>query len=177
MGTALPPYWKHIEQLIANVPNDLKPDKLLGVKCYCPLSLRWEGEKEWWQLPIDPVIAVRGQNTIVKRSVLKVATGDKARRGTVKELWSQGDYEVSIAGILVSGTAGELPENDIRKLRNYCEGRESVEVNSPLLTLFGIERIAIEQFEFPHTAGMENQQYNLTCSSDDFYKENLLIAE
>ena len=70
-----------------------------------------------------------------------------------------------------------LVKNDIRKLRNYCEGRESVEVNSPLLTLFGIERIAIEQFEFPHTAGMENQQYNLTCSSDDFYKENLLIAE
>lgn len=175
--TAIPPYWRKVEELIANIPDDLKKDALLGVQCYCPLSLKWESEGEWWQLPLDPVVAVRGQNTIIKRSVLKVKTGDKERRGTVKELWSQGDYEVSIAGTLQSGKTGELPENAIRKLRNYCEGRESVEVNSPLLTLFGIKRLAIESFEFPHTAGMENQMYSLTCQSDDFYKESLLIAE
>lgn len=166
-----------VEQRIANIPDDLKKDALLGVQCYCPLSLKWESEGEWWQLPLDPVVSVRGQNTIIKRSVLKVKTGDKERRGTVKELWSQGDYEVSIAGTLQSGETGKLPENAIRKLRNYCEGRESVEVSSPLLTLFGIKRLAIESFEFPHTAGMENQMYSLTCQSDDFYKESLLIAE
>ena len=77
----------------------------------------------------------------------------------------------------MSGEEGKLPKDDIRKLRGYCEGRESVEVSSPLLTLFGIRRLAIESFEFPHTAGMENQMYALTCSSDDFYKESLLIAE
>lgn len=176
LGTAMPPYWAAVKQQLAGVPDDLKADRLLGVQCYCPLSLKWESEGEWWQLPLDPVVAVRGQNTIVKRSVLKVRTGDKERRGTVKELWSQGDYEVSIAGLLQSGNRGELPEEAIRKLRNYCEGRESVEVSSPLLTLFGIRRMAIEQFEFPHTAGLECQQYTLTCSSDDFYKESLLIA-
>ena len=177
LGTAIPPYWRMVEQRIANIPDDLKKDALLGVQCYCPLSLKWESEGEWWQLPLDPVVSVRGQNTIIKRSVLKVKTGDKERRGTVKELWSQGDYEVSIAGTLQSGETGKLPENAIRKLRNYCEGRESVEVSSPLLTLFGIKRLAIESFEFPHTAGMENQMYSLTCQSDDFYKESLLIAE
>lgn len=176
-GTAVPPYWRQVEQQIASVPDDLKQDALLGVQCFCPVSLKWESEGEWWQLPLDPVVSVRGQNEIVKRSVLKVKTGDKERRGTVKELWSQGDYEVSISGTFQSGKDGELPEEAIRKLRNYCEGRESIEVSSPLLTLFGIRRLAIESFEFPHTAGMENQMYSLTCSSDDFYKESLLIAE
>lgn len=179
LGTAVPPYWQQVEQKIANIPDDLKQDALLGVKCYCPLMMRWESEGKdyWWQFPLDPVVSVRGQNEIVKRSVLKVKTGDKERRGTVKELWSQGDYEVSIAGTLQSGKDGKLPEEALRKLRNYCEGRESVEVSSPLLDIFGIKRLAIESFEFPHTAGMENQMYSLTCSSDDFYKESLLIAE
>lgn len=177
LGTALPPYWKQVKQSLAAVPDDLKKERLLGLECYCPVSLRWEGESEWWQLPIDPVVAVRGRNTIVKRNVLKVQTSDKARRGTVKELWSQGDYEVSIAGVLQSGDECRMPEDDIRKLRNYCEGRESVEVLSPLLTLFDISRLAIESFDFPHTAGLENQRYTLTCQSDDFYKESLLIAD
>lgn len=176
-GTAVPPYWRQVEQQIASVPDDLKRDALLGVDTQCPLSLKWADESEWWELPLEPVVTVRGRNEIVKRSVLKVKTGDKERRGTVKELWSQGDYEVSIAGVLMSGEEGKLPKDDIRKLRGYCEGRESVEVSSPLLTLFGIRRLAIESFEFPHTAGMENQMYALTCSSDDFYKESLLIAE
>ena len=87
LGTAIPPYWRKVEERIANIPDDLKKDALLGVQCYCPLSLKWESEGEWWQLPLDPVVAVRGQNTIIKRSVLKVKTGDKERRGTVKELW------------------------------------------------------------------------------------------
>ncbi len=177
LGTAIPPYWRKVEQRLAGVPNDLKKEALLGAACYCPLAMSWESEDEWWYLPFDPVVTVRGQNTIIKRSVLKVKTGDKERRGTVKELWSQGDYEVSIAGTLQSGEEGKLPKDDIRKLRAYCEGRESVEVFSPLLTLFGIKRLAIESFEFPHTAGMENQMYSLTCHSDDFYKESLLIAE
>lgn len=179
LGTAVPPYWRKVKEQIANIPDDLKKDALLGVQCYCPLRFRWVGEDEdaWWTFPLDPVVAVRGQNTIIKRNVLKVKNGDKERRGTVKELWCQGDYEVSIAGALQSDTDGKLPENAIRKLRNYCEGRESIEVSSPLLTLFGIQRLAIESFEFPHTAGMGNQMYSLTCQSDDFYKESLLIAE
>ena len=173
----MPPYWRQVEQKIAGVPDDLKQEALLGVESQCPLSLKWADEGEWWDLPLEPVVAVRGKNEIVKRSVLKVATGDKARRGTVKELWSQGDYEVSIAGVLQSGDGCELPEAALRKLRKYCEGRESVEVLSPLLEIFGIRRLAIESYEFPHTAGLENQMYSLTCSSDDFYKESLLIAE
>ena len=85
-GTAVPPYWRQVEQQIASVPDDLKQDALLGVQCFCPVSLKWESEGEWWQLPLDPVVSVRGQNEIVKRSVLKVKTGDKERRGTVKRL-------------------------------------------------------------------------------------------
>lgn len=177
LGTSVPPYWRQVEEQIAKVPDDLKKDALLGVQCYCPLAISWESEDRQWFLPYDPVVTVRGKNEIVKRSVLKVKAGDKNRRGTVKELWSQGDYEVVIAGILMSGEPGKLPKDDIRKLRAYCEGRESVEVDCALLTLFGIRRVAIESFEFPHTAGMGNQMYSLTCSSDDFYKESLLIAE
>ena len=77
------PSWRQVEQRIAKVPEDYKREALLGMQCYCPLAISWESEDEQWFLPFDPVITVRGRNEIVKRSVLKVKTGDKERRGTV----------------------------------------------------------------------------------------------
>lgn len=177
LATAAPPYWQQIRPQLAALPDDLKADRLLGVDTQCPLSLKLESESRWWQLPIEPVIAVRGRNTIVKRSVLKIRTGDKERRGTVKELWSLGDYEVSIAGVLQSREPCQLPEADLRRLRHYCEARESLEALCPLLDIFGIRRLSVESFDFPHTTGLENLTYSLSCLSDDFHKESLLLAD
>ena len=138
------------------------------------VKLSSEDDSKWWTLPLDPVISVSGKNTIIRRHVLKVDnTDDGTRRGTVKELWSQDDYEVNIAGVLIG--AGDLPEDELRKLRGYMEARKVLNIQSRLLGLFGITRLAIEDYSLPFTKGMENQMYTIKGYSDDM--EKLLIED
>lgn len=171
----LPAYWLNHPEVIKSIDSDtqLSASAAIGVPHACPLSLKWDHEREWWQLPIEPVVTINGKNTIIKRNVLKTSSADIERRGSVKELWSQDDYEINISGVFIA-TDGRLPENDLRRLRNYCEGRQSIMVDSPLFTVFNIRRIAIEDFQFPFTKGIENQMFSLKATSDDFDEKELL---
>lgn len=172
----LPPYWLHHPTVVrraSELAYNTEANELLDVPHACPLSIRLSGESEWWRLPLEPVVAVSGRNVIAKRQILK-GGGSSERRGTVKELWSQDDYEVHISGLLMGG-GDALPENDLRRLRRYCEAREALCVQSPLLALFGIDRLAIEEYEFPATHGLENQMYNLRAVSDSYDAEKLLL--
>ena len=173
---SLPPYWlNHPEVVRAMESEPSEPMALLGVPHACPLSIRANGEKDWWQLPIEPVVTINGKNTVVKRSVLKVGGTKGERRGTVKELWTQDDYEVNISGILINYGDTELPSDDILRLRGYCEAREPIEVMSDLFTLFGINRIVIEDYSFPFTHGIANQMYSIKACSDNYDEKQLFV--
>lgn len=139
----------------------------LGVPMVFPLSLRLPkaGEEEWL-LPLEPMMTITGRHIITKRQVLK-----SKKRGSVKERWTLDDYSIRIEGILQG--EGRYPKDDVARLRRYCEAGEVI-ATSPLLELFGISRLVIENWEIPHTAGEENQNYALSCLSDDSYK--LLIS-
>lgn len=173
----LPAYWLNHPEVVQSIDGYALPfaSAAIGVPHACPLKMKWENEFEWWQLPIEPVVTITGKNMIVKRNVLKTASADVARRGSVKELWSQDDYEINISGVFIA-TDGRLPSSDVMRLRHYCEGRQSILVDSPLFTLFNIRRIAIEDFQFPFTKGIENQMFSLKATSDDFDEKELLIA-
>lgn len=134
----------------------------LGYPMELPLTLTLPGEKDGWLLPFEPIITLTGKNIITRRQVNKGKI-----RGSIKERWAQDDYSIKIQGILI-GKDG-YPKEDVEKLRTYCEAA-SVEVENPLLDMFGIDRMVIEQYDFPATTGTYNQNYSLTCHSDDIYK-------
>ena len=172
----LPPYWLHHPAVVrqaSELAYNTDANEVLDVPHACPLSIRLASETDWWVLPIEPVVAVSGRNVIAKRQILK-AGGSTERRGTVKELWAQDDYDVNISGLLM-GAGDALPENDLRRLRRYCEAREALCVQSPLLMLFGIDRLAIEEYEFPATRGIENVMYNIRAVSDSYDADKLLL--
>lgn len=127
-----------------------------------PLMMRAEGG-EWWTLPIEPHVSINGSNEIVKKQIAKGKV-----RGTVKERWMQGDYEISIDGILI-GKDGRYPESDVRTLRSLCENAK-LEVSCPLLDMYSVYRIAVDSFSFPFTSGPENQAYTISAVSDDIYQ-------
>lgn len=159
----IPPYW-----------GKQRNESVLDKNFLCPLSIKLQTEREYWKLPIEPVVMVSGRNVVVKGSVLKQSGTIGERRGTVKELWAQDDYEVNISGIFIN-EKGVLPEVDIKKLRAYCEAREALEVVSPLLTIFNIEKIVIEEYQFPFTKGIENQMFTIKACSDNFEKKDLFV--
>jgi len=181
-GFNFPPYWLNrpvtvlgADKNFINTDEKFREERgvdlneFLGNLYQCPVRIRWENESEYWTLPFDPVVSVTGKNNIVRRNVLKINNTDKTRRGSIKESWSQDDYEVNIAGVFMSKD-GTFPENDLRKLRRYCEERKVIEVESDLFCIFNITRLAIESFELPFTEGVENQMYTIKAYSDDGFK-------
>lgn len=176
---AIPPYWLNHPVAVKRIEQSQgsSADELLRIPHICTLALLAPGKLGYWELPIDPVVTVSCKNEIVKRNVLKVKQNNVERRGSVKELWSQGDYEISISGVLISNNDNELPEDDLKKLRAFCEHRGALQVYSPLFTVFNITKICIESYDFPFTKGMENQMFSIKAVSDDFETSNLLIAK
>lgn len=144
--------------------SDLIRHNYTGVPMVFPLMLRIPKEGgEDWLLPLEPMITINGKQVLKKRQVAKGRV-----RGSIKERWTQDDYSVKIEGILMSDD-GRYPEEDVRKLRAICEAGEVI-ATSPLLELFGISRLVIEAWDIPHTSGEANQNYSLSCLSDDIYK-------
>lgn len=152
------------EESSSDVSSDLIRHNYTGVPMVFPLMLRLPKEgSEDWLLPLEPMITINGKHVIKKRQVAKGRV-----RGSIKERWTQDDYSVKIEGVLISED-GRYPDDDVRKLRAICEAGEVI-ATSPLLELFGISRLVIEAWEIPHTTGEENQNYSLSCLSDDIYK-------
>lgn len=133
-----------------------------GVPMTFPLYFKLEGDADWWLFPYEPQITLQGSNVIVKKPVSKGSV-----RGTIKERWSQGDYQVNISGILIG--VQNYPDADVKRLRGFCEAAR-VLVKSPLLEIFSINQIVIENWSIPHTSGQANQAYTISAISDDIYR-------
>ena len=142
---------------------DMVRTNALGIPMQMPVDMRIEGG-EWWTLPVEPMVSVTGKNVITKKQVSKGLV-----RGTIKERWSQDDYEISIEGILINFDGEGYPAEDVKKLREFCENA-AVEVASPLFDIFSIDRMVIESYSFPFTSGPANQAYSISAVSDDIYK-------
>lgn len=177
-GYRVPPYFLKNAQTIKHITDtNISKSSILNMPCQCEVSLRPDGEKDWWVLPIEPVVNITGKNIIIKRNILKMGINDTLRRGSVKELWSQDDYQVTIAGVLKNDDDEDLPQEDWLRLKNICEKRAVVEVQSKIFTIFNITKIAIEDYEFPFTKGMNNQMYTIKAVSDDFDINQLMIEK
>lgn len=171
-----PPYWLFNDPAQAGAAPDMDPianlsDEQLadlivnnakGVPMVFPLYLAVEGGP-WWLLPYEPQVTIQGTNVLVKKQVQKGAV-----RGTIKERWAQGDYSLSISGILM-GDKGQYPSDDVKKLRSFCEAGK-VLVKSPQMELFSITQIVVEDWSIPFTSGQSNQAYTISAVSDDIYK-------
>lgn len=176
MRRVMPPYWLFNPEQPAGMAPSMDPIKDLtdeqleelivtnakGVPMVFPLYFALEGEP-WWLLPYEPQVTIQGSNILVKKQVSKGEV-----RGTIKERWAQGDYSISIAGILM-GENGKYPSEDVKKLRSYCEAGKLL-VKSAQMELFSITQIVVEDWSLPFTAGQANQAFTINAVSDDIYK-------
>lgn len=172
-----PPYWLFNQPAAAGITPEMEsiaPEltdeqlfdiivtNMKGVPMVFPLYLAVEGGP-WWLLPYEPQVTIQGTNVLVKKQVAKGAV-----RGTIKERWAQGDYSLSISGILM-GEGGQYPSEDVKRLRSFCEAGKIL-VKSPQMEMFSITQIVVEDWSIPFTAGQANQAYTINAVSDDIYK-------
>ncbi len=113
-----------------------------------------------WKLPCECLFSFSGSHEIARRKVAK-----SKYIGTVKERWSQDDWVITISGVLV-GTDGQYPREDHEQLLQYLESGLAIQVFCEPFQLKNINYIVIENFDFPHSDGEENQTFQIRCYSD-----------
>ena len=137
---------------------------------FFPLKFRKINDAQWYLLPYEPMITISGKNNIVKRNVAKKSKFI----GTIKEFWSQDDYQITITGAMYgaieAGTIEDCyPIEQFEKLRDYITEPMGVEINCYPLNLLGITKIVVEEFTLPFTKGENVQAYEIKALSDDTY--------
>jgi len=146
------------------------PSNALGYPMVMPVKLRKDENEEFWIFPVEPMITVDGGNVVAKRTVAK-----GKGRGTIKERWTQDDYQITIEGTFMSyDDANTFPEQDLQKLRELCENG-SVDIECNLTKIFNINHLVIDTFNFPFTKGDNVQRFTISAYSDDITE--LLIQE
>ena len=160
--------------------NLWESDKPLNVEQqFFPLSLSIDDGATYFTLPYEPLISISGKNNIIRRNVAKWnAEGSETLTGTIKERWSQDDYEITITGVLVGALMkGDMsdcfPIQDFQKLKLVLTHAKEIRVKCAPLELLGINKIVVETFTFPFTKGVNVQAYDIKVYSDSSY--NLLI--
>ncbi|MBO2009167.1 DUF6046 domain-containing protein [Hymenobacter negativus] len=114
---------------------------------------------------LDPLVTVDEPFNILETPIV-------GRKGTVKEYINQGDYGVTIRGILatdlnaVDRMAYPLPE--VKRLRDLCALGVSIPVSGWLQEVFGISNLVVKNVRYESLPGFINlQAYELQCLSDD----------
>ncbi|MCK8143211.1 DUF6046 domain-containing protein [Flavobacterium sp. I-SCBP12n] len=160
--------------------NHWEADKSLGEEQqFFPLSMSIDEGKTYFRLPYEPLISIAGKNVIAKRRVAKWnAENSNQLTGSIKERWSQDDYEITITGALmgalIRGSYEDCyPRADFEKLKKVLTNSKEIWINCPPLELLGINKIVIDDFSFPFTKGENVQAYEIKASSD--YSYNLLM--
>lgn len=168
-GINLPPILFRDKVVIVNMNNGTMAEAEGNaiVSQQYPLTLLCKDLKDF-VFPIDPIISLSFRNIITRRTVAKGKV-----RGTIKERWTEDDVQITITGVL-STNNGAYPA-EVAELHKYFEYRGQIDVQSPFLNARDIFSIVIETLDFPPTAGLENQAFQIKAYSDDVF--NLLIEQ
>lgn len=134
----------------------LRRKDLQGRWYFMPVTFSHKGKE--YEIP-NAVVSVVAKKNIVETSMV-------GRKGTVKELISLDDYEITIAGAL---TDTDFPESGISMLNELYNINESVTLKCALMDLFLEEddSVVIKSLELSDMRGVESAQlFTMTLLSD-----------
>lgn len=93
----------------------------------------------------------------VRRSKVIVETSINGMNGTVAEYISNGDFEITISGALVSKNKS-FPEAELKKLLKIIDAPVAIKVESEYLSFFNISEIRISSESYQQREGLYNTQ-------------------
>lgn len=144
---------------------------------FFPLSFSFFESGTKWLFPYEPLISISGGSNIVKRNVAKNGTDERGKQltGTIKERWSQKDFDITITGVLMGKKLRGKPEDcypkaQMNSLFEFLTAQKEIYVFCHLFEPLGINRIVIEDYSFPFTKGENVQAYEIKAVSDSIHK-------
>lgn len=166
---AIPPFFIPRKQDVITQVTDISEIKesfaAMGVvHSQMPFYLKRGSDKDFVRLSLEPIVSISGRNIIIRRTIAKHSL--KSKKGTIKECWAQDDYSVTIQGVITCTDKNKYPTDEVKWLKLLFDERYRIDVDQEILRMFGIFHLAIESVSFPHTKGMNNQNFEIKAYSD-----------
>ncbi len=104
-----------------------------------------------------------------------VTTAIQGRNGTIKEFISDGDFIVTLTGIIngenrdgkVVDIGNFFPQADVAELINICKATVPITITSDFLGLFELDSFVITSYNIPQREGSRDMQpFQITMLSD-----------
>jgi hypothetical protein len=112
------------------------------------------------QIRLDAVLMSVGQTKKI------VETEIQGRPGTVKEYIGDGDYEISLSGIL-TGSHLRHPREEVAALKRMLTARVPIAVSSPYLQNLGVTDVVVRSYFFAQNeGGYAYQAFTIEMVSD-----------
>jgi hypothetical protein len=112
------------------------------------------------------VIKMSAKKTIVKTPLVE-------RKGTVKELYSIDDFNISLKGFVIDEENRIWPEQELTILKKLFDLNEAIEFDNALSNIFLDKdtRVVIENLELPEVEGGRKhiRPFSLTLESDSVF--------
>ncbi len=141
----------------STIADGLNHKGLNGVYYFMPMAIGGV------QLPNEPTMSVTSKKNIVETKLVGMT-----RRGTVKELISEGDYEIRINGICMSDDGFNYPSDQVEAIRKLYDTNESLKLTCALADYLEIENIVIRSIEWVEMKGISHcQGYKINAVSDE----------
>ena len=165
---------KDEEQFLANFKS------LLGTPVFDPIIFPAGQFNELGNVigPPQPFDQLIIPSVIIEVSQTKniITTAIQGRNGTVKEFVSDGDFAITLTGVLVGQNEGNkiidignaYPDDDVKKLITICKVPDTLTLTSKFLNdVFGINQVVITDYNIPQREATRNMQpFQISMLSD-----------
>ncbi|UWY28800.1 DUF6046 domain-containing protein [Flavobacterium sp. TR2] len=137
-----------------------------GVPTLTSLAFQYKGKR------IEFVECIATVN--MERNI--VTTPMEGRDGTIKEYISEGDYTIQIDGAVTNYSetdpekSRDYPVEKLQELLSFLKIKDSLEVQSDYLTLFGIKSVVVKSYGMLQETHSNRQAFQLQLLSDTPYE-------
>jgi hypothetical protein len=149
-----------VSSRLSTSTDDAELNSYLGTPVFSDLTLKTNEQDVG--LNIQTVLFdVQQSKNIVKTSI-------QGRPGTVKEYISDGDYEITINGIIVEPFSSAYPVSQVQDFLRLMRHQDSLIAICPFLQLFNVYNVVVESYNLPQQIGFQNQQvFSINAISDE----------
>lgn len=144
------------QKTVSDLGATLRKKDALGRWYFMPVVIEHKGKD--YELPIA-VVRITGRKKIVETDMV-------GRKGSVKELISMDDYEITVSGVIIED---DFPEAGITQLNALYNINESVGLKCALTDIFMEEddKVVIKSIDLSEMKGTEHAQvYSINMVTD-----------
>ncbi|GAA3773620.1 DUF6046 domain-containing protein [Flavobacterium ginsengiterrae] len=113
-------------------------------------------------LRVDAVTVNLSRSKVIKKESVE------GRDATIKEHITNGDFSISIEGLIANETGDEYPKEKLFLLKQFLNAPYSLRVTHAILNRFGIYELVIDSYSIPSISGTKNiQKFTASATSDE----------